>query len=229
MPVVLCALALVDTNYFGWALMGCLGLDLLLRFGGNGRLAAVAGDRDIPATGGGSDHAGVGHGTAYGAVTCRASLPVATGIYNLYCLFVSESVAPWFWVPGITAGLAIAGVLLLVFFTARRLAAILAVLCRAADGDDFFADRIHQADDDDRSWLILSIGTTLATAARPSARRLLAARCFDGRDRLVRHFLTQTLRRAALDRTWDEVARQAAEVTGNGGIVIGNNPTFFFY
>jgi hypothetical protein len=33
MPVVLCALALVYTNYFGWALMGLLGLDLLLRFG----------------------------------------------------------------------------------------------------------------------------------------------------------------------------------------------------
>jgi hypothetical protein len=33
MPVVLCALALVYTNYFGWALMGLLGLDLLLRLG----------------------------------------------------------------------------------------------------------------------------------------------------------------------------------------------------
>jgi hypothetical protein len=49
------------------------------------------------------------------AVTSRASSPVATGIFNLYCLFVSESVAPWFWVPGIAAGLAIACVLLLVF------------------------------------------------------------------------------------------------------------------
>jgi hypothetical protein len=32
---------------------------------------------------------------------------------------VSESVAPWFWVPGITAGLAIACVLLLVFVYAQ--------------------------------------------------------------------------------------------------------------
>jgi hypothetical protein len=32
MPVVLCALALVYTNYYGWAVLCCLGLDLLLRF-----------------------------------------------------------------------------------------------------------------------------------------------------------------------------------------------------
>ena len=30
MPVVLCALALVYTNYYGWAVLGCLGLDLFI-------------------------------------------------------------------------------------------------------------------------------------------------------------------------------------------------------
>jgi hypothetical protein len=34
------------------------------------------------------------------------SSAIATGVYNLYCLFVSESVALWFWVPGIAAGVA---------------------------------------------------------------------------------------------------------------------------
>ena len=37
MLVALCALALVYTNYYGWAVLGCLGLDLLLRFGWNNR------------------------------------------------------------------------------------------------------------------------------------------------------------------------------------------------
>ena len=36
MPVVLCALALIYTNYFGWALIAFLGLDLLWRFKWNG-------------------------------------------------------------------------------------------------------------------------------------------------------------------------------------------------
>jgi Dolichyl-phosphate-mannose-protein mannosyltransferase len=111
MPVVLCALALVYTNYIGWALLGCLGLDLLLRFAWDRRTWLML--------------------LATGAFLMVASIPImpafvtelhsrweraptdsaiATGIYNLYCLFVSESVAPWFWVPGIAAGLAIAAV-----------------------------------------------------------------------------------------------------------------------
>lgn len=28
---------------------------------------------------------------------------------------------------------------------------------------------------------------------------------------------------------WDQVTREAAQIAGNGGIVIGNNPSFFFY
>jgi len=119
MPVVLCALALVYTNYFGWALMGLLGLDLLLRFWREKRTWLLL------ATGIFLMVASIPIMRAFitelhtGAVTGRASSPVATGIYNLYYLFVSESVARWFWVPGITAGLAIACVLLLVFVYAK--------------------------------------------------------------------------------------------------------------
>ena len=34
------------------------------------------------------------------------------GIYNLFCIFVSESVAPWFWGLGVPGGLAITACLL---------------------------------------------------------------------------------------------------------------------
>jgi uncharacterized membrane protein len=37
MPVVLSALALVYTNYYVWAVLGCLGVDLLLRLKGSAR------------------------------------------------------------------------------------------------------------------------------------------------------------------------------------------------
>jgi hypothetical protein len=120
MPVVLCALALVYTNYFGWAVLGFLVLDLLLRFGrdrrtwllllGTGIFLVVA---SIPIM-----RAFITE-LPTGAETGRTSSPIATGIYNLYCLFVSESVAPWFWVSGIAAGLVIACVLLLVFVYAK--------------------------------------------------------------------------------------------------------------
>jgi hypothetical protein len=80
MPVVLCALALVYTNYFGWALMGLLGLDLLLRFGRDKRTWLLL------ATGIFLMVASIPIMRAFitelqtGAVTGRASSPVATGI-----------------------------------------------------------------------------------------------------------------------------------------------------
>jgi hypothetical protein len=88
--------------------MGLLGLDLLLRVGRQRRAWLLL------ATGIFLLVASIPIMRAFitelhtGAVTGRASPKVATGIYNLYCLFVSESVAPSFWVPGIAAGLAIA-------------------------------------------------------------------------------------------------------------------------
>jgi hypothetical protein len=232
MPVVLYALALVYTNYFGWALLGCLGLDLLWRFTWDRRKWLLL--------------------AATGAFLIAASLPImrafltevhsrsepahagsaiATGIYNLYCLFVSESVAPWFWAPGIAAGLAIVGALLLVFIygetPARRFllyfGALLAVM---AFMQIVTTRRLLMIS----PWLILSIGTTLATMALPSARRWLAgALIFVGAIGWYGIFSRTLYAAPHWIEPWDQVARQASEVAGNGGIVIGNNPSFFFY
>ena len=80
------------------------------------------------------------------------------------------------------------------------------------------------------AWLILSIGTTLATATLPSARRLLAAALvLVGAMGWFGIFSRKLYAAPHWIEPWDEVARQAAEVTDNGGTVIGNNPTFFFY
>lgn len=165
MPVVLCALALVYTNYFGWAVLGFLGLDLLLRFGRERRtwlLLLAAGIFLIVAS--------IPIMRAFitelrtGAETGRSSSPVATGIYNLYCLFVSESVAPWFWAPGIAAGSAIACVLLLVFVyakpEARRFFLYFAALLALMTFLQIVTTRRTLMIS---PWLILPIGTTLGT------------------------------------------------------------------
>jgi hypothetical protein len=232
MPVVLCALALVYTNYYGWAVLGCLGLDLLLRFGRNSRTWLL-----LPATGvflmvaaapimralvmevrGGTDQVPL-------------VSAIATGVYNLYCLFVSESVAPWFWVPGIAAGVPIAVTLLLVLVCgeapARRFlryfAALLAAMTLLQIGSTKRRMMIAP-------WLILSNGTTLSTATLPSARRLLAgALLLAGAIGWSGIFSRNLYAAPHWIEPWDQVARQAAEVTGNGGTVIGNNPSFFFY
>ena len=232
MPLVLCALALVYTNYFGWAVMGLLGLDLLLRFGRARRTWLL-----LLATGIFLLLASLPIMPAFltelhkGVVTGRVSSPLATGVYNLYCLFVSESVAPWFWVPGIAAGLAIACVLLLVLLyaqsDARRFffyfAALLAVMTILQIVTTRRMLMISP-------WLILSVGTTLATTTPPVARRLLAGSLIlVGAIGWYGIFSRKLYAAPHWIEPWDQVAREAAQVAGSGGMVIGNNPSFFFY
>jgi hypothetical protein len=146
-------------------------------------------------------------------------------------LFVSESVAPWFWAPGIAAGVAIAGTLLIVFVygeaPARRFlmyfAALLAEMTLLQIGSTKRMMMISP-------WLILAIGTTLATATLPSARRLLAgALLLAGAIGWFGIFSRKLYAAPRWIEPWEQVAREAAEVAGNGGTVIGNNPSFFFY
>jgi hypothetical protein len=232
MPVVLCALALVYTNYFGWAVRALMGLDLPLRFGRERRTWLL-----LLATGIFLLVASLPVMRAFmtelrtGAVNGRASSPLATGIYNLYCLFVSESVAPWIWVPGIAAALAIAVVLLLVFVYAKpearrfffNFAALLIVMT-------FLQIVTTRRTLMIRPWLILPIGTTLGTMTLPSPRRLVASSLvLVGAIGWYGIFSRKLYAAPHWIEPWDQVARQAAEVAGNGGIVIGNNPSFFFY
>jgi Dolichyl-phosphate-mannose-protein mannosyltransferase len=232
MPVVLCALALVYTNYFGWAVLGLLGLELLLRFGRERRtwllllatgmfliVASLPIMRPLMTE------------LRTGAVNGRASSPLATGIYNLYCLFVSESVAPWIWVAGIAAGLAIAVVLLLVFVyakpEARRFFLYFAALMTVMTFLPIVTTRRTLMIS---PWLILPVGTTLGTMTLPSARRLLAGSLvLVGAIGWYGIFSRKLYAAPQWVEPWDQVARQAAEVASNGGIVIGNNPSFFFY
>ena len=181
--------------------MGLLGLDLLLRVGRQRRAWLLL------ATGIFLLVASIPIMRAFitelhtGAVTGRASPKAATGIYNLYCLFVSESVAPSFWVPGIAAGLAIACVLQLVVVYAKpharrfflSFAALLAVMTFLQIVTTRRMLMISP-------WLILSSGVTLGTMALPAATLAAGLADFGGRDWLVRNFLAQTLRCAALDR-----------------------------
>lgn len=232
MPVVLCALALIYTNYFGWALIAFLGLDLLWRFKWNKRTWLL-----LLATGVFLIAASVPIMHAFFTELHSRSEPapsgsaIAMGIYNLYCLFVSESVAPWIWVPGIAAGLAIACTLLLVLVYAkpdeRRLliyfGALLVVMSVIQIGT---TKRILMIS----PWLILAIGTTLATASLPAARRLLAGSLIlVGLIGWYGIFARNIYAAPRWVEPWDQVARQAAAVAQNGGIVIGNSPSFFFY
>ena len=233
-PVVLCSLLLVYSNYFGWALLACLAFDFAIRdwrkcvrlwpqlFGALVFLlvcyvpVVAAFFREL--------HTGVQTANSLTHNTI-------TGIYNLYCIFVSESVAPWVWSLGIPAGTAIAICLLLTLRysppPARRLllyfGGLFAVMTFLGIVN---AKRLILLG----PWLILPVGLTLGSA----------------RNKLLRRALVLSLALIAgigwygiFDRTlyaaprwlepWNEVAEQAAQTIRDGGAVIGNNSSFFFY
>src|ERR1700730_11136433 len=230
----LVSLALVYSNYFGWALLGCLALDYaLLRrrelatwwlpFLGTGALMLVT---YMPLIGAflGELH----HGAR---AEFRVSSVAANAAYNLYCLFVSESVAPWFWLVGITAGIAIAFCLFLVFgacpLPARRfllyffaLFAIMTVL------SILLPKRIMLIS----PWLLLPIGVTLGTIPKQFTRRAIVAltvlvtgigwfRIFSRNMYAAPHWI----------EPWSKVAQHSDDGIHNGGIVFGNKRSFFFY
>lgn len=231
--LVICALALIYTNYFGWAVLGCLGLDLLSRFwrdtrawlllAATGALLVFACLPILPA---------FLHELHKGAKPAPPSISaVAVGVYNIYCLFVSESVAPWFWLLSVAAGLAIACAMVLAPIysgsAARRFLllflALLGVMTFLQIGNTKRMMMISP-------WLILPIGVALASAALPTARRcltlsliLVAAIGWYG------IFARNLYAGPHWVEPWEQVSLRAAEVARSGGIAIGNNPSLFFY
>lgn len=212
---------------------GMIGLGSLaaIRAGEANVAAAAAGDGDIPAVGVDSDHAGVRHGAAHEC--CDQPCEFASRDWNLQSLLlICERVG-----CAVVLGTGDDGgfgdcirVAAAVHLRESGGAAILSVFRGVAGGDDVFASCNYAADADDQSvadsfrWDHagdddVAFGATLAGGLAD----------FGWRDWLVRHFLAQALCCAALDRAWDQLAREAAQVAGNGGIVIGDNLSFFFY
>jgi len=231
-PVLLCALGLVYTNYFAWALLACLGFDLLLRYGrdprkwllvsASGAILLLACAPILPA------FIGELRGGAKPAGSISASV---IGLYNLYCLFVSESVAPWFWWIGIAAALAIACVAVMTFICSRPAARRFLIYFAGL----FMLMTFLQIGTTKRllfisPWLILAVGTALATESHRSARRwLIVSLASIGAIGWYGIFARSLYSAPRWIEPWEQIARQAAEVADSGGAVIGNSPSFFFY
>lgn len=153
------------------------------------------------------------------------------GIYNLYCIFVSESVAPWVWVLGIPASTAIFVCVVLLawrcpsparnyFFYFLGLLAAMTVL------GIVISKRLLLIS----PWLILPAGVALASMEGKVARRTLMAALalifgIGWYGIVNRNFYAAP----HWVEPWPAVADRAANVVRNGGVVIGNNPSLFFH
>ena len=232
--LLLTSLALIYSNYFGFAVLGCMTLDYVLRnrrdFGKSLQLLLATGGvllfAYLPILGAfwKEAHNGVrSHGVGLSVI--------ANGIYGMYCMFISESVAPWFWFLSVPAGIATA---VCILFTVWRtpvpsryfslyflgLFLLMALLGIAIPKRLLFIS----------PWLLLSIGVALGSVSSRRIRQVLLLTLaitsgigwygiFSRRLYAAPHWI----------EPWESVAQQAAEVVRNHGTVIGDNPSFFFY
>lgn len=232
---ILCALALVYSNYFGWALVGLLILDLAIRdvqaFArqwkrlATGILLLVV--AYIPVLGAflGELHRGIHVGQSLLSTGLL-------GIYNLYCIFVSESVSPWYWMLGVPAGIAVALCITAVLWAAPAVAKRFLFYFIALLG----TMTILRIVETKRllfiaPWLILSVAAMLSSLPKDCIWRRLTVLSLIVVSGIGWYGVFARTHYAAPRwlEPWNEVAHEAASVARSGGIVIGNNPSFFFY
>jgi hypothetical protein len=153
------------------------------------------------------------------------------GAYNLYCMVVSESVAPWFWFLGVPAGIAVVVCLLLVLFHGPPRANRFLIYF----GGLFTVMTLLGIIETKRTlliaaWLILPIGAAIGTQKVKFVGQILMASfilatsigwygIFDRKLYAAPHWI----------EPWPALAAEAAATVRQGGVVVGNNPSFFFY
>jgi hypothetical protein len=159
---------------------------------------------------------------------------VIAATYNLFSLCVSESVAPWVWVPGVIAGLAVGTALLATLRAgeapARRLLLyFLLLLVTLSQLGVISTKRIMLI----APWLLLPIGVAIgslgARRLEKTRRTLLASLAIIAVIGWYGIFARDLYSAPRWVEPWQHVAQRAADVVRGGGVAIGDNPTFFFY
>jgi hypothetical protein len=231
--VCLLGLALVYTNYLGWALLFLLAVDDWIR-----HRARPETKKRLLAT---AAIFVVAYAPLWPAlwfeltvgVTVRQSWTyrLANAAYNVYVLFVSESVAPWFWSLGIPAALATAGCLLLALLGlrghARRFLIFASILVAVmALAGILYPRRLFMV----APWFLLAIAAGIGAIENRYWRSgialclgLVAATGWYG------FYARRFYATPRFFEPWQAVAQEAADTVRGGGLVIGNNPSFFFY
>lgn len=230
---VIAALFLVYSNYYGWVVISCFAIDVFIsgRQKEGGKLLLITFRtlviaytpiwtvfvKEI------TDGADFGGGLP---LTSR----LLYAVYNLYSLFVSESVAPWFWYLSVPASICI---VVSIFLAAallskdRRFFVYFALLFggMAALGIIVTKRLLFISD-----WLLLAFAIALSNRERRTTRNLLmvtlaciAAIGWTGivarKYYAAPHFV----------EPWAEIADQAAISLKDGAVIISNSPSFLFY
>ena len=228
---VISALALLYTNFMGWAFLAALGVDFLFRRELHSRAhwsqLAIAVALLV---------------TAYApvwpqflqlfkdrtpAISASAFL---TSLYSLYVLVASESIAPWVLPLSIPLTLSMVGCGLIILLKASRLARMLyastlvSALALALSGE-INPKRVMPLG----AWLLISAGIALATTPRRWRRSLIVGFTVIG---AISWFGIASRRCYSTPRSlepWQQIAQVAAASVLSHEIVIGSHPAFLFY
>lgn len=232
--VVCASFAAVISNYFCWFFVAAIILDIFLTFESRAAFRFAAVGLAILFIGYGPiwislareaqrvDPTGVGHG--FQGTVLNAG-------FNLYALFISESVAPWFWIVSIPGVIAIGIVLIsapsLIVGRARRYYfGFVGIFGTMAALGIIGTKRLLFIS----GWLLMGIGCALANAKQPRLRALLASSLLftmgigwfgilSRKHYASLHFI----------EPWAVLAREAAQNVARGEVVISNSPSFLFY
>ncbi|MGA3211703.1 MAG: hypothetical protein ABSD20_10380 [Terriglobales bacterium] len=241
------ALALIYTNYFGWTLIACMLLDFAISRKTTRRTAAMMVGVVLFLV------------VAYVPImssfvnTLENRLPVAgQGVwgrvlyfgFNLYCVFVSESVAPWIWPLSIPVGLAITYTIVWVLwrgpgFARRLFIYFLGLMLLMSLLGILNTKRLLLLS----CWLLLPLALTLDALLGKCGSQVVNVEASDNRG--TRRLAFAVVLIAAIGwagiitrrfysaphfiEPWRQVADDAAAVVRNGGEVISNSRPFLFY
>jgi hypothetical protein len=229
------AVALLWTSYFGWVILGCLAIDQFLRY----RAAEATASSTILVRTGALlcltflplFHSLRNEFTAGFDFHLRTPVVLAKAAFTLYSLFISESVAPWFWFLSIPASLAILACLGLVVTAiprdARRflLYGIFLIAVIAVTGILFTANLLLIS-----PWILLPVGIAIGTNksfqirfALPLTLVIIGGIGWYGI--YSRHYYSAP----RFLEPWQQVAEDAEKKIHSGATLIANNPSFFFY
>jgi Dolichyl-phosphate-mannose-protein mannosyltransferase len=243
------ALALLYTNDFGWALLILLGVD----YGWRIPEAKIDGPTDAPESARPPSRRETEEILVTAAVLVigfaprwptlvrelHAHLawphfgrfPLLDTAYHFYLLFVSQSVAPWFWRFSIPAVLGILVLLVFVFAGIRgegRRFLFFSILLFAllASAGILQAKWLLLAG----AWFLLPTAMALGTIEKwqwrvPMALAMAAVAAIGWYGTLNRRYYADS----RLLEPWASVADDAAQTIQSGSGVIGNNEAFFFY